>query len=293
MKEIQSPGSFRWDIRESYASMAQKLGVDEETIAKRLNRMRSSGFFQGFQLIINPHLLGLEAESVELHVENALEKEAVIAQLRLVEGVIRILPFYGQDLQLLFYRRQGVEPMKQISLMESICGCRADMRWEVPFPACDLPMTKTDWLILRLLFTNPRRKLSEMAVELAVTTRTLNRRIGRMVEKNAFFLDAVLNLKKLSGFGCRLLVYCEDPAMKRAVDGEIMAKIEKLGWSHTASAQYSMLAVHCENTSEADDLSKWVRNLDGVREVRMGIMEEQINVSRWLDEVIERRISGA
>lgn len=293
MREIQSPGSFRWDVRESHSSMAKKLGVDEETVAKRLAKMRASGFFLGYQLIVNPHLLEMEAESLELRVENSPAKDTAISQLKLVEGVVRILPFHGPELQLFFYHRQSVEPVRQISLMESICGSRAEMRWAGIFPRCDLAMTRTDWSILGSLFANPRRRLWEMADEIGVTTRTLNRRMGRMVQGNAFFLDAILNLKKLSGFGCRLLVSCEDPRAKKSVDAKVLTKAgERLDWSNTGSSQYSMFAVHCENTSEAENISRWVRSLSGVKEVRMGIMEEQVNVNEWLREEIRARIAG-
>ena len=70
MGELTSPGSFRWDIRESYASIAAKIGVDEETVRRRVNRARQSGFLKGWQLLLNPHLIGLESAGAQLEVDD-------------------------------------------------------------------------------------------------------------------------------------------------------------------------------------------------------------------------------
>jgi len=44
-----------------------------------------------------------------------------------------------------------------------------------------------------------------------------------------------------------------------------------------------------ENLSEADDLTKWIKGLEGVENVKMGVMKELIVVQDWLREEIGRR----
>jgi DNA-binding Lrp family transcriptional regulator len=199
MREMESPESFRWNIRESYASIAKRLGVDEETVRKRVERVRQSGILQGWQLIINPHLIGRESASIELEVGSESAKNSAISQLKLTEGIISILSFHGRQLQVGFYYRNEKALARQISLMESICGCRGSMLWNVSFPPFRLKMSRTDWMILDALRKDPRTKLSDLAREVKVSTRTLNRRIERMIQGWAFFLHAAIDLKKLGG----------------------------------------------------------------------------------------------
>jgi hypothetical protein len=46
-----------------------------------------------------------------------------------------------------------------------------------------------------------------------------------------------------------------------------------------------------DNLSEADDTVKWIRGLDGVDSVKMGIMKELIVVQDWLGDEISKRIA--
>jgi DNA-binding Lrp family transcriptional regulator len=203
------------------------------------------------------------------------------------------LSFHGRQLQVGFYYRNEKALARQISLMESICGCKGSMLWNVSFPPFRLKMSRTDWIILDALRKDPRTKLSDLAREVKVSTRTLNRRLEQMIQGYVFFLHAAIDLKKLGGLACRMLLYCEDPVKKRIIDDSILTKFNKIEWMYTVSNQYSMFVMHCENTAEAEGISSWVKSLEGVREVRMDIIEEQITVSEWLEEEIEMHLSQA
>src|SRR5579871_786867 len=85
MREFASPGSFRWDVRVSYSSIARRLGVDEETVRRRLKLAQESGVVRGFQLIPNPHLFKMESAVVELEVGSSHRKPVAISQIKLVD----------------------------------------------------------------------------------------------------------------------------------------------------------------------------------------------------------------
>ena len=83
LRELTSPNWISWDRRQSYASLGRKLGADEEAVRIRLKRLSESGFLHGWQLIINPHLIGLELGSVMLDsFDNSTKaKDEIISQL--------------------------------------------------------------------------------------------------------------------------------------------------------------------------------------------------------------------
>jgi DNA-binding Lrp family transcriptional regulator len=90
MRELASPASFRWDIRESYASIGKKLGVDAETVRKKVKRAQELGFLERWRLIPNPDVLGRESSGIHLDVDDEERKPVVIQQVRLVDGVVLI-----------------------------------------------------------------------------------------------------------------------------------------------------------------------------------------------------------
>jgi len=87
MKELASPRSFRWDIRESYGSIAERIGVDEETVRRRVKRARESGFLKGWKLFLNPHLIGLESTGMQLEIDDETRKPEVISRVEQVDGL--------------------------------------------------------------------------------------------------------------------------------------------------------------------------------------------------------------
>src|SRR6476660_2412646 len=101
IRALASPLSFQWDVRISYAHIAEGLKVDEETVRNRLRRMNDAQFLEGWQLILNPVLLGREAAIVELRVADSESKHEVIQRLKLIEGIMLVDDFYGRELAVL------------------------------------------------------------------------------------------------------------------------------------------------------------------------------------------------
>ena len=101
IKALASPSSFQWDVRISYAHVAAGLHVDEETVRHRLKHMNDVRFLRGWQLMLNPALLGREAAMVELRVSDSESKPEVISRLKLLEGVMLIDDLYGKELAVL------------------------------------------------------------------------------------------------------------------------------------------------------------------------------------------------
>jgi DNA-binding Lrp family transcriptional regulator len=58
IKEIGTPRSMQWNVRESYASIAKRVGVDEETVRKRIKRQEKLGAIQGWRAVIHSNLIG-------------------------------------------------------------------------------------------------------------------------------------------------------------------------------------------------------------------------------------------
>jgi len=77
------------------------------------------------------------------------------------------------------------------------------------------------------------------------------------------------------------------PAIHR-LDGLDVGIIKEL--ANTSSKEHSTFVMIFDTIAEADDTTKWIESLDGVKSVRMEIMKELIDVQDWLKEEISRRI---
>lgn len=290
IKALASPSSFQWDVRISFANVAERLAIDEETVRNRLRRMNEVGFLQGWQLTLNPSMLGRKAALVELGVSAPESKPRAISRLRLLEGVTLIDDFYGNKLavQVLYVNVGTLE--RQVQLIASLCDWPTPVWWKLGFPPCTLTPTRRDWQIIQALRQNARGRLSDVSRSLRISTRTVKRHLKHLVEGNAFYLDPVLDLGKVGGVRCRLWVVCET-SKKETVDQMILSALPRIISTHTAPQESSLFVVHCSNASEVQEISQWVEKLEGVKEVRSNIDVEHIHIQDWLDEEIETRLS--
>jgi DNA-binding Lrp family transcriptional regulator len=292
IRALASPHSFQWDVRISFANVAKQLAIDEETVRNRLRRMNEAGFLQGWQLVLNPSMLGREAAMVELGVSDPESKSNAISRLKLLEGVTLIDDFYGNKLAVQTLYENAGALQRQVQLIASLCGWPTPVWWRLGFPPCNLTPTRRDWQIIQALRQNARGRLSGVSRDLRISTRTVKRHLQHLVEGNAFYLDPLLDLGRVGGVRCRLWVGCE-ASKKETVDQLILSGLKRIISTHTAPQEHSLFVVHCANASEVQGISQWVGNLEGVREVRSNIDVEHIHVQAWLDGEIEKRSSTA
>jgi DNA-binding Lrp family transcriptional regulator len=289
IKSMASPHSFQWAVRISNANVAKGLSVDEETVRNRLRHMNDVGFLQGWQLVLNPVVLGREAAVVEVCASGSESKAEVISRLSILEGVTLINDFYGSELavHLLYENEDALR--RQVQLISYLSGHPDPVWWIQSFPRCGLTPTKTEWRIIQTLRLNARGKLSDVARNLHLSTRTVKRHMMHLVEGNAFYLDPLLNVGRIGGVRCRFRVVCE-ASKKKAVDEEALSKFNRIISTHTAPKEHSLFIVHCANASEVQEMSLWLSKLDGVIEVRSNIDVEHIHVQKWLIGEIEKRL---
>ena len=290
MKELASPRSFRWDIRESYASIAERLGVDEETVRRRVKQARQSGFLKGWKLFLNPHLIGWESTGMQLDIDDEERKAEVISQIQQLDGVVILVDFHGRALRVILYFADESDLERKIQRIVAICSSDKLVRWQGGFPASDMKMKRTDWEIVRAFRQNPRRSPSGVADEVRISTRTVKRRLSLMIESNSIYMLPELDYDKSLGVACDFLIVCPDEKKKTEIDRIMLTKLDRVVFALTDVKEFSIFALICMNLSESEEIRRWMKELDGVSDVRVDIMRGNILVDRWLDEEVEKRI---
>jgi DNA-binding Lrp family transcriptional regulator len=293
IREIDSPNSPRWKVRVSYGEISRKLGVDEETIRLRVKRARERGAFPTWRLMVNPHLLDCDQVSLELEVDAEERKPQAISQIKLVDGVTKIVNYRGKGLEVTLYSQGGASLARQVRLIESICGSRHSSLWTSRFPRPAVQLRKLDWKIVKALGDDVAGDLDEVAKSLGVSTRTVQRRLQAMTEGKAVFLSGAPRVDAVGGVACCFVVFCPEGRGKGPLDATIRAEFGRVGHIDTSPEEYSHIGVPCENLAEADRLLNRLKAVDGVREVSMHIMSEILLVREWLGGEVDRRLSGA
>ena len=286
MRELVSPGSFRWDVREPYGEMARRLGIDEETLRKRMRRAEKAGILQGMHLIPNPHLIGHESAALELDVDDEDRKPSVLSQLRLLEGAVFIVNFLGKRMRPVFYYDGQGALTRKVELIKSICGSESGLLLKDRFPACNLKLSDTDWRIIKTFRKDARRSLPEVAKQVHVSTRTVKRRVAKMTDGNAFFLMPALAHERSASTVSSFTVLYPPGVRKEENDAKIRSRLERLVFSNTAGADFSIFSAIYDNVSQADEDRHWIGAMKEVKQVTLNVVKEFIIVPDWLDDVI-------
>jgi DNA-binding Lrp family transcriptional regulator len=287
MKELSITPSH-WNVKRSYSEVAKKLGVDEETVRIRMQSLRQSGFLLGWRLIVNANLIGRESSILALELDDIEKKDEAIAQLTRMDGVVLIQSFYGKSLQVTVFSESQKELQQKIKIITSVSGSEIFTHWKVKLPRCNFKPKQIDWMIIGALLKNADRKIPEIARELKVSVKTVKRRIIIMMESSAFFLQPILDLKKVAGaLLCQLLVQCSEEK-KSMIDDLITSKFERIVFSLTDSATHSIFTIICVNLAEAQSILKEVQKQEGVSLAKVEIIEELMYVHDWLAKEVRK-----
>jgi DNA-binding Lrp family transcriptional regulator len=253
------------DIRKSFRAIADKLGVDEDTVRNRFGRMQDSGFVLGWDLVPNANVLDVVFHQAWFDVGAGLPKGDVVTKLRKIPSAIQVQLHLGAGL--------------------SFVDVAEDRRaYEQTYE-----MTKTDWRIVVGLRGDPRGSYGSIAEATGLSVRTVQRRVQRMTEQAAILLIPRFDITKLEGILAALITFY-DPADKEAVDGAILAEFDEIilgaelgDWVH------SFIPMHPRNAAQLDAIGEFVRALPGVKDMRLTIMQDRIMLEDNINALWERK----
>jgi DNA-binding Lrp family transcriptional regulator len=287
MKELWgSPG--QWNVKRSYAAVARKLGVDEETVRNRINHLKESGFLIGWRVFPNPTLLGRRSTFLFLELGDVASKEETISKLSSMDGVVTIASLYGRSLLLTLFDDEGRKASRRIAKM----GTAEEAMTGMVLPTSDFHMTVTDWQIIGLLLKDAERDVREVAKELKVSARTVTRRLNAMMAASAIFITPVIDLRKASGVPYHLMVQSEE-GRKPEVERLVASKIEDLVFRAAYSTNGLVFGFTGSNIAAGTEILRWVRRQEGVSSARMNITEEVVHAYDWLEKEVAKRATSS
>lgn len=293
LRELASPASPQWDVRVSYAKIAKKLGVDEETVRRRLKRAKERGSLPGWRLLVNPNLLGCEAAAVRLTSGEASLKQDALPKLLLVEGVMVVVDFQGASLLVNLYYSSPKQLDRATELMASIAHSAETEIWRAHSTPTDVTMRATDWKIVQALQTNARRDLREVAEETRTSRRTVERRLAAMKEGHAVYLATQPSFDAMAGLVGALLVDYSSAEEKEVGDRWLLSDVSRIAYVNTALHGRTVVTFIRENLAECERVLLRARERLGARRVTLETIRSVTISTRWQDEKLRGLLAAS
>jgi len=281
-------------FRKSYESIAKQVGADEETVRNRVKGYHRSGFIKDWRTIVNPTLVHAAEVVLWLDVNPPTSKDDVVEKIRLMPGVILIGHFYGTLLGVVLRYHDEFVVSRQIELIRRVAEVDTAVVAKVPFPQCAMSLGKTDWGILRAIQREPRKPCAAIATELGLSSRTVKRRMQRMIDEAAIFGLPSLNPRAAEGAVMATMLVTYTAETKKEVDETIGTHLESHLWHtfhmlpyRTGDPWVCGFNLILPDVGEAEEVLRWAKRLPGIHGVRIDLFHGMETLYGPLDEEIE------
>ena len=270
----ESTLTLQSDVRRPYRDIAKKLGVTEDTVRNRVQKMQNTGLIRGWRLGFNPTLFNFQMEYIAMDVNPPSGKEDVIRLARTIPGVLGVQDYADNSvgITLAYARREELD--RTITKLKRKGNPQSLFATKTPFLSCRMKLTDMDWRIVKAIQENPRKPYGEVARDLGISRRTVKRRAGRMIGGHAFWLLPELDVKKLDGVFAHLSV-TYPPGSKPGIDRQIFQRYgELVVMGHSTLPEYSWFAFILPNVGVAKDIQAWASGIRGVVSAQVSVAEE-------------------
>ncbi len=282
-------------LRKSFRTIAKGLGVDQGTIRNRIKKLEENGLLKEFYLGVNPSLFGFKIGAVWFDVRPLSEKENLKRQIALMDKMLLVCDYLGPKLSAVFCYEREEDLSKTVRRITRMANSE-DVFWQDrPFLKCDVSnLIALDWKILHSLQKgNPRKKLfSAVAKEVGVSTKTVKKRVLKLVEAGAAYLLASIDLGSFENFvPADLMVFYESPEYRDEVNAAVTSYLgEMLVFADTQDKQHGYFALATPSIAKISEIRNWVVKCRGVSNARTEILQEFLSVRRFYDDSVRNKI---
>ncbi len=285
------------DFRRSFRSIARIVGVDEDTVRNRLSRLKESGFIEDWAIMLNPNLLGFHQTGISFDVASSISKRELISRLKLVPDVFLIIDMYGSSIALMLAYDSPTSLKNRVDLIGSLGNLTNLRLFEALWPDSNIDMSVSDWRILRSIQRDPRKSYSTIAREVRTSTRTVVRRLQRMVQAKTLFSMAALNPKTLDGNVLVSLMAYHSIKDRLMVAQKVSHELSDYLW-HTFFTMpkdspgklCAWFSLALPSIAKAHEVLDWASNQNYMSEPRLELWEDHNVLLRTLDHWLERKL---
>lgn len=279
------------DINPSYIKVSRKLGVSRETVRKRIEKMTKSGFLRAFPVQVHPSLLGLSIGNLSLEVPQDSNKEELLSELALVDGMILVATHVTNMVGVSFYYEDEQAKDRKVDLISRICNGTNGKFTRVPFPPCGIELSAKDWRIVAALQDRRDRPVHEIATVLGISTRTLKRRTKRMIDGFAIATMVSSDESKMSGgIIVNLIVEHGSERARTDTDSDLMKTLEPRLIYAGLWASFSLFTLVLPGITAAQETLEVVRGTSGVAQARLDLIEHRVEVYATFAERVKRKL---
>ena len=270
------------NCRESDRQIGKELGISGGAIRARIKKMQESKIIEKFTIKVEPPILGLGVLYIVVSGQNIKD---ILEQIRLVGEPFFVVPCIGGITVCSIVIKENLQQKIELAnkLMKDV---RVLSIFEAESLGYSSNLTKTDLEILEYLIKEPRQKIEKIAEEMSISTKTVTRCIDKLQKNNGIQFTLIYNPRKIEGFISHAILAWIDGNLKETLDKMNNELSESFMQIPFIAKNQIVLFMYSRNIFEMDELTKIVRNMNGVKSADLFIPKEISFPMKWLEQAI-------
>ena len=270
------------NCRESDRQIGKELGISGGAIRARIKKMQEAKIIEKFTIKVEPPILGLGVLYIVVSGQNIKD---ILEQIRLVGEPFFVVPCVGGITVCSIVIKENLQQKIELAnkLMKDV---RVLSIFEAESPGYSSNLTKTDLEILEYLIKEPRQKIEKIAEEMSISTKTVTRCIDKLQKNNGIQFTLIYNPRKIEGFISHAILAWIDGNLKETLDKMNNELSESFMQIPFIAKNQIVLFMYSRNIFEMDELTKIVRNMNGVKSADLFIPKEISFPMKWLEQAI-------
>ena len=287
--EYQSLGPFPSNIS-SLRRIARTLDIDKETVRTRLARLQERGILSGWHAMVNPRALSLKVSRVWVEFPSEALKEEGVRELA-INPTLRVVYNYAGNFAS-FVATSGTKESFQ-SGNERLGGSPSSRELftaTMKFPRSDGPLGEADWKIYQSIRTDPQKPYKMISKETGLGTRTIKRRMSRLIERNEILVAPDLDPSRVDGVSADLLVRYEVPVpngLQERIMEEIGESVIHVEYFEEPCVLFTIIV---NNIPEAKELHRRVSAVSGMSDSRLFFVQGLVRIRQPLRLPVGTRV---
>jgi DNA-binding Lrp family transcriptional regulator len=214
----------------------------------------------------------------------------LIEKLRLLPGVVAIVEHVGNSMYVISSCRDIADEERQISLIQKLAGAKSSHFIRAQFPNCKLRLSSTDGEIIRVLAEDPRKKLTEVAQGVGVSSKTVKRRMDRLIEGKAMFVVPSMDPSMLEGaLLVDLLVEYSNQKNLSKMNQRILPVLGDYLIRATGDPGGCLFNLIITRVSSIREVLSQVRSMAGVASARIDIVQDRLELYGQYPEPLQEK----
>ncbi len=256
------------DGRMPIYKIAEKVGLSNAAVYKRIKAMEKRGELRGFTILLN---MDKVLNSAVISIRARKKRDEVMSIISELSGVMHIIAGFGGRYYGEFWYQDEYELNDKVNYLKKLTGAyRVEIYKHRKEEEVDL--SSLDWKIILALKDNARRPFREVAQEVGVSTKTVSKRWRWLKEEDICRAYPIVNRPSTKEiFWFSLFIETDDPLFESRIK-----RIKNL-WRTSSFAEPKMVYGVFYGTSikEIDSIMEEIIAMKGVKRVIYEIIVDE------------------